>query len=971
MSLSLYKKKRRFNETPEPEGKEKSSKAHLRFVIQKHDASHVHYDFRLEMEGVLKSWAIPKGPSLNPADKRLAMQVEDHPYDYRNFEGIIPAGNYGGGTVIVWDEGTYEPIGAEGLSRKEQEKILLQQYYSGNLKFIMHGQKIKGAYALFQMKGRGERSWILMKHKDEFASDKDITEEDQSVKTGKTLVEVAEENGTTVNHPEAHVKGTSKKAQGRRNKKQEIQLLSEEERETLKKKNGAKKSAKSSSKSSKPAVKKKASSIKELLNDSFSLAHKSPMPKDVIPMLATLTDEPFDNRNWLFEIKWDGYRAVAYCNRKNVELVSRNLTPFTEKYFPVTDALQQLKLNAVFDGEIVAVDERGLAVFQSLQNWQNTPVRLQYFIFDILWLNGYNLTQLPLIERKRILKEVLPEDDEVIKYSDHVIGEGKEFFQVAVSQGLEGIMAKKSDSIYQVDKRTENWVKIKVSLRQEVVIAGFTEPRRSRKFFGSLLLGVYDGDEFVYVGHTGSGFNTKLLEQIYNKLQPLITKECPFEKCPKGNMPVTWVKPKLVCEIKFAEWTKDNIARQPIFMGLRFDKKPNEVTFEKMVGIEKIKKDTGGKEQMAKGKEKKTRKREQVQKNKAADYKPQAASKKKAQKSDLKKAALKKSTAKKTAKPVSKKSTKPAIQIDLNAGEDQQIVLDGHELKLTNLNKLYWKKEKFSKGDTINYYLQIAPYILPYMLDRPQSLNRYPNGIDGPNFFQKNQRGKLPEWMQTHEDFSESTNETIEYLVCSNEATLIYMANLGCIEMHPWHSRSQSWQYPDWCLIDLDPDKTNSFDQVIDVAKMVKKVLDSIGAEACVKTSGSTGIHIYIPLGAKYDYDQSKQLAELIVTLVNNEMPDLTSVERSPSKRKGKIYLDFLQNRETQTAAAPYSLRPKPGVPVSTPFDWSELKKGLTPTTYNARNIFDRLKNVGDLFQPVLGKGINLEKVLGKLAEQM
>jgi bifunctional non-homologous end joining protein LigD len=966
MSLTLYKKKRRFNETPEPSGKEKSSKGFLRFVIQKHDASHVHYDFRLEMEGVLKSWAVPKGPSLNPSDKRLAMMVEDHPYDYRNFEGVIPAGNYGGGTVIVWDEGTYEPIDAEGLSRKEQEKLLLKQLYSGNLKIRMHGQKIKGDYALFQMKGRGERSWILTKKSDEFASEKDITENEKSVKSGKTLVQVAEENGTTVNHPEAHgKKATSLKLQAA---SKPVQLLNAEERKTSKKKTAAKKSTKSSSsKSSKSAGssaaasakagKKKAQSVKELLGDSFLLSTRSPMPKEVVPMLATLVNEPFDNENWIFEIKWDGYRAVTYCDGKNVELISRNLTPFTEKYYPVTDAFKRLKLKAVFDGEIVAVDERGLAVFQSLQNWQNTPVQLQYFIFDILWLDGYDLTQIPLAERKRILKEVLPEDEEVIKYSDHVVGEGKDFFEVAVSKGLEGIMAKKANSIYQIDKRTENWVKIKVNLRQEVIIAGFTQPRNTRKFFGSLLLGLYDGDELVYVGHTGSGFNAKSLEQIYKKLQPWVTADCPFEKCPKGNMPVTWVKPKLVCEIKFAEWTKDRIARQPIFMGLRVDKKAKDVTFEKTVNINMIKKATSGKVKGKRGKAEGEKDRGQsVNKN---------------------------ATPKKAEQPLSK-SFKPAIkksktssaktsgkQVDLNDGEDQKIVLDRHELKLTNLNKVYWKKEKFSKGDMINYYLKAAPYILPYMLHRPQSLNRHPSGIDGPNFFQKNQRGKLPEWMQTHEDFSESTNETIEYLVCSNEATLIYMANLGCIEMHPWHSRSQSWQNPDWCLIDLDPDKPNTFEQVMEVAKLVKKVLDSIGADACVKTSGSTGIHIYIPLGAKYDYDQSKQLAELVVTLVNHELPDLTSVERSPSKRKGKIYLDYLQNRETQTAAAPYSLRPKPGVPVSTPLDWSELKKGLIPTTYNAQNIFDRLKIEGDLFKPVLGKGIDLEKVLSKLAGQM
>jgi bifunctional non-homologous end joining protein LigD len=480
-----------------------------------------------------------------------------------------------------------------------------------------------------------------------------------------------------------------------------------------------------------------------------------------------------------------------------------------------------------------------------------------------------------------------------------------------------------------------------------VVIAGYTEPRNSRKFFGSLLLGLYDGDKLVYIGHTGSGFNTKTLEAIHKKLQPLVTKDCPFVKCPKGNMPVTWVKPKLVCEIKFTEWTKDRIARHPIFMGLREDKKAKDVGFEKSITMKK-----------------------------ATSHELRAASKKGSSKKTSAKSAIQKSVkSKSSAKSAIAKSLKSNKSVksvvDLAAGENQTLTLNGHELKLSNLNKLYWKKEGFTKGDMINYYLQIVPYMMPYMKDRPQSMNRHPNGIDGPNFFQKNTKGKIPDWIKTHEDFSESTNEHIDYLVCSDEATLIYMANSGCIEMNPWHSRTQTWEYPDWCLIDLDPDKKNTFDQVMEVAKVVKQVLDSIGAEACCKTSGSSGIHIYIPLGAKYDYDQSKQLAELIVTLVNHELPDLTSMERSPAKRNGKLYLDYLQNRQTQTAAAPYSLRPKPGVPVSTPIDWTELKKGLTPTTYNARNIFDRLKTEGDLFKPVLGKGINLEKVLSKLASQL
>jgi len=932
MGLTLYKKKRRFGETPEPEGKEKSSKGSLRFVVQKHDASHLHYDFRLEMGGVLKSWAVPKGPSVNPADKRLAMMVEDHPFDYRNFEGIIPAGNYGGGTVIVWDEGTYEPLGDEGISRKDQEKLLLKQLYSGNLKIVLHGKKLKGEFALFLMKARGERSWILVKKNDEYATEENVVERNASVKTGKTIAQVAKENGTVPNHPE-----------------DEIPTARKQNKLQLSKEPATQKSVKpvaGKAGSNKAAVKKKALNLKELLGDQVSKARKITMPQDVVPMLATLITEPFDNDNWIFEIKWDGYRSVAYCNGETVELVSRNLKPFTDKYSPVAEALQQLGLNAVFDGEIVAVNEKGLAEFQLLQNWQNTPGRLQFFIFDILWVDGYDITALSLIERKKILKELLPANNEVVKYSDHVVGKGNEFFNVAVSQGLEGIMAKKANSIYQINARSDDWVKIKVSLRQEVIIAGYTQPRRTRKFFGSLLLGLYDGDEIVYIGHTGSGFNTKSLEAIYNKLQPLITTECPFKKCPKGNMPVTWVKPKLVCEIKFTEWTKDRMARHPIFMGLRVDKKAKDVTFEKAINMA----------QLSKG-------------NKAAS------SKKEAPQAPPKKTAAKKSSSVKAASASKKKSIKSGstgkasgIQIDLEAGNEQLITLNGHELKLTNLDKLYWKKEVFTKGDMLNYYLKMAPYMLPYMIDRPQSLNRHPNGIEGPNFFQKDMRGKIPEWMQTHEDFSESTNQTVEYLVCSNEATLIYMANLGCIEMHPWHSRSQSWQNPDWCLVDLDPDKTNSFEQVIDTAQVVKKILDSIGATSCVKTSGSSGIHIYIPLGARYNYDQSKQLAELVVTMVNHELPELTSVERSPAKRKGKIYLDYLQNRETQTAAAPYSLRPKPGVPVSTPLDWSEVKKGLTVTTYNARNVFQRVQTEGDLFKPVLEKGIDLDKVLSKLA---
>ncbi|GAA4730877.1 DNA ligase D [Flavisolibacter ginsenosidimutans] len=900
MSLSLYNKKRDFKKTEEPEGKEQTSKGSLRFVVQKHDASHVHYDFRLEMEGVLKSWAVPKGPSLNPSDKRLAMMVEDHPFAYRNFEGVIPAGEYGGGTVIVWDEGTYELAGAENLSRKEQENVLLQALHKGRISFVLHGKKLKGEFTLMQMRGKGKRTWLLMKKKDGFSSEEDVTQNERSAKSGKTLAEVAAENGVELNHPEVkktEAKGKNKaKDEQPSQKKKDFRVITPSTNHKLQTTNGL----------------------------------KASMPQNVVPMLATLINEPFDDNNWIFEIKWDGYRAVAYCNGKDVSLVSRNLKPFTEKYAPVAKALKELKIKAVLDGEIIAVDEKGLANFQLLQNWQNTPSRLQYFVFDVLWLNGKDVTHLPLIERKALLKELLPAGHEIIKYSDHIIGKGKDFFKVALKGGLEGIMAKKASSVYEIDSRTEDWVKIKVNQRQEVVIAGYTEPRRTRKFFGSLLLGVYDGDDLVYVGHTGSGFNTKTLEAIYNKLQPLKIDHSPFTETPHTNMPATWVKPKLVCEIKFTEWTVDRMARHPIFMGLRTDKKAKDVRFEKATTMAKIK-----------------------------------STAKKA--SPAKKSVTKKTAAKPRQKRSATKAKTSGKQLNVDGDADQVINLNGQDVQLTNLQKIYWPQEGFRKGDAVNYYLKMAPFILPYLLDRPQSLNRHPNGINAPNFFQKDVRGKVPNWIETVEEFSESTNVHVEYLVCSNEATLIYMANLGCIEINPWHTRKDSMLQPDWCLIDLDPHTGNTFEQVMEVAKVVKKVLDAIGAEACVKTSGSSGIHIYIPLGAKYNYDQSRQLAELIVTLVHNELPELTSLERSPSKRPNKIYLDFLQNSETQTAAAPYSLRPKPGVPVSTPLDWSELKKGLTQKTWNASNIYDRVKSEGDLFKAVLGKGINLEKVLKKV----
>lgn len=907
MTLSLYKKKRSFEKTPEPKGG-KASGPTLRFVVQKHAASHLHYDFRLEMEGVLKSWAIPKGPSMDPAVKRLAMMVEDHPYDYRTFEGIIPEGNYGAGTVIVWDEGTYEPLEGDFKTKKAQEKHLLHELYAGRLKFVLHGKKLKGEFALVKVNSRGENAWLLIKHNDKYATTTDITKKTKSVQSNKTLEEVEKTSD--------NFWGSNRKAVSRsRSKKSKVSPAEEKGAST------------DEEESDPPNPNVSGRDIEALLKQ----GRRAAFPADLEPMLATLVNKPFDDEDWLYEIKWDGYRALAYLKNGKVELRSRNNLAYNEKFQPVTDALEKWKVNVVVDGEIIALNDNGTADFQALQSFakKGGSAKLVYYVFDLLWYDGKDYTQLPLIDRKAILRQILPTGDDTIRYSDHLRGEGKAFFAAVLEKGIEGIMAKKGDSVYTVHHRSRSWLKIKNNQQTEAIICGFTKGRNSRKYFGAVILGKYFGGKLVYIGHSGSGFDDTSLQDLYDRFKPLVTDKCPFESRPKTNMPVTWMKPKLVCEVKFTEWTEEKLLRHPIFLGLREDK-------------------TAANE-----------------KNEAIVSPPVKDSK-----AEKKKAPVKIPGKKATAGTAKKARSK---SIDMNdsplVGEDETqktIKLNGHELKLTHLDKVFWPEEQVTKRDMLNYYHQVAPFILPYMKDRPQSLNRFPDGINGNSFFQKNVQGKVADWLVTHPYVSESDKKTKHFLVCKDEATLIYMASMGCIEMNPWHSRIQSPENPDWCVIDLDPD-TNPFDEVVEAARVVKTVLDSVGLPGFCKTSGSTGLHIYIPLGAAYSYEQSKLLAELIVQIVHDEIPSFTSLERNPAKRKKKIYLDYLQNRNQQTIAAPYSLRPKPGATVSTPLHWEEVKKGLSPKEFTIFTIPDRLKAEGDLFTGVLGKGINLAQTLQEI----
>lgn len=860
MALTTYKKKRRFDKTSEPRGGKPAGK-HLRFVIQKHDASRLHYDLRLEMKGVLKSWAIPKGPSIDPSVKRLALQVEDHPYDYRHFEGIIPKGEYGGGTVIIWDEGSYEPIDKTFKDIKAQEAYLLKQLKKGKITVELHGEKLKGNYALVKS-SEDDNSWFFMKLKDKHAGKRDITSRNKSVVSGKTIGQVEKIYST------------------------------------------------------KTSSQKKAAKKKNELNRSSGKKPSS----SLTPMLATLVDQPPAEPRWVYEIKWDGYRAMALLQKQHVTLQSRNKRSFNDRFYPVRDALIELNINAVLDGEIVVVNEKGVSDFGSLQNWKNeSDGEIRYYVFDLLWLNGHDMLDLPLLQRREMLTHVIP-DHPVIRISELFNTTGKKFLKTAAKAGLEGIMAKKEDSVYMPGTRSKDWLKIKISKRHEVVIGGYTLKPGSPKEFSALLAGVYKKNKLQYIGKIGTGFTDSLQKQLKKKFKSLETNKSPFETSPGTSMlrqtKVVWLKPALVTEVSYTELTSEGLMRHPSFKGIREDKAAKEVIEEKSKNVAEM-----------------VDKKNREVKTPTTSRKPHSAKDKKL----------------------------------IGPGEKENIInITGKKLKLTNLTKIYWPVEKITKGDLINYYHAIAPYILPYLKDRPHSLHRHPNGIQGKSFYQKNVAGKFPSWISTHDYDNTSGKGKKKFFVCTDEAHLLYMANLGCIEINPWHSRIYSPDNPDWCVIDLDPDN-NPFNKVIETANVIHQLLSTAGVKCYPKTSGSTGIHIFIPLGAKYDYEQSKMLAHLIVTLTHRELRKFTSIERNPAKRKGKIYLDYLQNRHTQTIAAPFSVRPKAGATVSMPLAWEEMKPGLKISDFTIQNSIAEARNRKDLFQPVLKKGINIGSVIKKI----
>jgi len=615
-------------------------------------------------------------------------------------------------------------------------------------------------------------------------------------------------------------------------------------------------------------------------------------------MLAKETDAVFDDKEWLFEIKWDGYRAISEITDGHVEIYSRNGNSFNNQYPIVYNELKKLKHDMVLDGEVVIINEEGKSDFQKLQHYEdNTQYPICYYVFDLLFLNGQNIRELPLTQRKELLKKALPKNA-VIKYSDHIMAKGKDFFAAAKKQDLEGIMAKKANSRYYPGVRTNEWLKIKHHKSQEVIIAGFTAPTGSRQYFGALVLGIYMEGKLKYVGHTGSGFNDADLKKIYALLKPLIQKVSPFDEVIKTNAPVTWVKPKLIGEIKFTEWTTDQKMRHPIFLGLRTDKSLKEITM---------------------------------------------------------------ATTKTITAPKAKKETKKESGDDISFGKIK--------VKITNPDKIYFPDDKVTKGMVIDYYQQIAEYILPYLKDRPQSLKRNPNGITDNGFFHKDAGDEAPDWVKSIKIYSDSAKKDIDYIICNDKPTLAYLNNLGCIELNPWNSTTQKPNNPDYMIIDIDPSEKNTFEQVIATALAFKKVFDKAGANCYCKTSGATGLHIFVPMAKKYDYDQVKDFAQFVCMLVNEALPAFTSMERNLKKRGNKnIYLDYLQNRRGQTISSVYSLRPKKGATVSMPLAWKEVKPGLHPSSFSIKNAVGLIKKRKDIFLGVLGKAVDIKKCLEKLS---
>ena len=835
--LEAYRKKRDPERTPEPFGGRRPASGRL-FVVQKHAARRLHYDLRLEMDGVLKSWAVPKGPSVHAEEKRLAVHVEDHPVEYADFEGVIAPGNYGAGSVIVWDRGWY---------RSAKPEDLLEQLRRGKIEVELFGYKLRGRWTLARMSGK-DKEWLLLKKADGAAGTQELTDRyPQSILSGLTVEEIADVPGRLASI------------------RRHLEALGAPRREVT--------------------------------------GRSQPF------MLATLSDRPPADKGWLFEIKFDGVRVLAARRGDRVELYGRSGQLITGRYPDLTHALLALPVeHFVLDGEIVALDEAGRPSFQRLQPRMHLTnprdiegaaarIPIEGVFFDCLDLDGCDLRRLPLTTRKDCLRLFVPPLGPV-RYVDNVVGHGQAFLEAADEQRLEGIVAKRASSAY-TGGRSRDWIKIKCHRRQEFVIGGYTDPQGSRGHFGALHIGLYDGTRLVYVSKVGTGFDQAALKNLWEKLQPLARATPPFDAgaIPKGRGH-HWVEPRLVCDVRFSDWTEDGGIRHPAFMGLRSDKRPEECRREAELA------------------------------------------------------------------PPLEETPAPPAPLSPPLRDEERVV------KLTNLKKVFWPADGYTKGDMVAYYERVAPLLLPYLRDRPIVLTRFPDGITGKSFYQKDAPEFAPAWVRTERVYSKDAEREIDYFVVDDVASLRYIANSGTIPIHVWASRLDAVERPDWLVLDLDP-KGAPFTDVVKVARALHRILDDLELPGYPKTSGATGLHILIPLGARYTYDEVRTFARLLAVLGVEAEPDISTIARPLRSRGGKVYIDFGQNGHGQTIVGPFSLRPLPGAPASCPLTWGEVTARLDPARFTMITIPKRFDKMTDPLAPVLTGAIDMAAAVARIEERL
>ena len=830
--LDAYRAKRSLERTPEPAGTVTPDGGGGVFVVHQHAARRLHFDLRLEMEGVLRSWAVPKGPSYDTSEKRLAVHVEDHPLEYGDFEGIIPAGNYGAGAVIVWDRGEWLPIGdpLEGLAK-------------GKLLFELRGYKLRGTWTLVKIK-KAEKDWLLIKERDAWATRDPDELAPESVLSGLTVEELGagSDPGEAIRREMVRL-GATRRALDR---------------------------------------------------------------KSVKLMLAETAETAFTRKDWLFEPKLDGYRVLAIRAGSEPRLLTRNGNDCAATFPEIVRAIAALPFDRlVLDGEVVALDDKARPSFQRLQTRArlSRPIDIRhasvsnpvtYYAFDLLGFEDFDLRSLPLTERKAALRRVIPPVG-ALRFLEHVEEEGEALYQEVERLGLEGIVAKKAASPYKAG-RSPMWLKVRSRRTGDFVVVGFTAPKGGRGGFGALQLAEYVDGTLTYAGRAGTGFSDKQLAEVRRALESQKRSDCPCTGLLQVEKDTTWVEPTMVAEVEYSEVTEEGLLRQPVFLRFREDKAPEECVSARGSGAAG---EEGGRS-------------------------------------------------------------------EAETPED-----DPPRVEFTNLRKIFWPEEGYTKGDLIEYYRAVSPWLLTYLRNRPVVMTRYPDGIGGKSFFQKDAPGFRPDWIRTERMWSEDTQREIDYFVCDDEASLLYVVNLGTIPLHLWASRAPTLERPDWCVLDLDP-KGAPFEHVVDLARAGKALCDRIGLPVMVKSTGSSGLHLMIPLDRQCTHEQSRSLGELLARCLVDELPEIATIARQVTRRDGKVYVDYLQNGSGKLIVAPFSVRALPGAPVSVPLEWREVTRRLDIRRHTIKTVPERMRKLKtDPLAEVLELSPDLGAALERLMEEL